>query len=432
MIRKIIIVCLLITCLYAQTAISPSAGDGSESNPYQIATLRNLYWITADSSNWDKHYIQTADIDASGTSNWYIGWLPIGNETKAFTGTYNGQYFKIDFLTIDNISRPMYNQGLFGVVRNAELLNIALINASMRFATDWNSESKVGLLAGYCDSSNVENCYSVGEVRCTNVCGGLIGKLTGNSTVSKCYTKGIIYAIGIKAGGIAGYVSNSLIESCYSDVFISAENDVGPITSYTSDDLSVNECYSSNIAMCDPLTYGIKDTNNFCLFYCSPWGSVYFRHTMITKVQLKDPMTYLNAGWDFVNETENGIEDIWDIDISGVINDGYPFLAWEHTDTTYFTSIAELQLPENYKLFQNYPNPFNPITTIGYAIPFDSHVKLTIYNISGRLVETLVDEFNPAGVHRVKWNASKYSSGIYIYRLETSHGLHSRKMLLIK
>ena len=56
MIRKIIIVCLLITCLYAQTATPPSTGDGSESNPYQIASLENLYWIAVDSSNWDEHY----------------------------------------------------------------------------------------------------------------------------------------------------------------------------------------------------------------------------------------------------------------------------------------------------------------------------------------------------------------------------------------
>ncbi len=90
------------------------------------------------------------------------------------------------------------------------------------------------------------------------------------------------------------------------------------------------------------------------------------------------------------------------------------------------------QNPEAFQLSQNYPNPFNPTTTIDYAIPEASDVKLSIYDISGHLVETLVDELNQAGTHKVKWDASKYSSGIYIYRLESSHGIHSRKMVLIK
>jgi len=94
--------------------------------------------------------------------------------------------------------------------------------------------------------------------------------------------------------------------------------------------------------------------------------------------------------------------------------------------------IDEVDNPTQFTLSQNYPNPFNPITTIDYAIPEDSHVKLSIYNISGRLVETLVDEFKPAGAYKVKWNASKYSSGIYIYTLKYEDKHISRKMLLIK
>jgi len=89
-------------------------------------------------------------------------------------------------------------------------------------------------------------------------------------------------------------------------------------------------------------------------------------------------------------------------------------------------------LPGKFTLSQNYPNPFNPTTAIGYAIPEDSYVKLSIYDISGHLIETLVNEYHQAGQYNVKWNASKYSSGIYISRLESSHGTHSRKMILIK
>ena len=89
-------------------------------------------------------------------------------------------------------------------------------------------------------------------------------------------------------------------------------------------------------------------------------------------------------------------------------------------------------LPREYQLYQNYPNPFNPVTTIGYDIKEDARVRLNIYNVSGRLIETLADEHHQAGHYKTKWDASKYSSGIYIYRLEYGDKHISRKMLLLK
>jgi len=76
---------------FAQTA-TPPAGDGTESNPYEIATLENLYWLSQSDTAWDKHYIQTADIDAAATSGWDndSGFTPIGNKNTEFSGTYNG------------------------------------------------------------------------------------------------------------------------------------------------------------------------------------------------------------------------------------------------------------------------------------------------------------------------------------------------------
>ena len=63
----------------AQTATMP-VGNGTLSNPYQIATLENLYWLTYSYSEWNKYFIQTADIDASSTSGWWTGgWVPLGD-----------------------------------------------------------------------------------------------------------------------------------------------------------------------------------------------------------------------------------------------------------------------------------------------------------------------------------------------------------------
>jgi hypothetical protein len=97
-------------------------------------------------------------------------------------------------------------------------------------------------------------------------------------------------------------------------------------------------------------------------------------------------------------------------------------------------------IPTSFKLYQNFPNPFNPTTTIKFDIPVKSSVTLKIYDLLGREVETILNnEFKTAGWYEVNWNASKYASGVYIYRIEalqagTSTGdfVQSRKMVLIK
>ena len=94
--------------------------------------------------------------------------------------------------------------------------------------------------------------------------------------------------------------------------------------------------------------------------------------------------------------------------------------------------IAPTGIPETYSLGQNYPNPFNPVTTISFGLPDDAIVNLTVYNILGRQVGTLVNGKTDAGYHSVKWDASKLPSGIYIYRLKTDDFTGVKKMLLIK
>jgi len=74
--------------------------------------------------------------------------------------------------------------------------------------------------------------------------------------------------------------------------------------------------------------------------------------------------------------------------------------------------------PKEYTLYQNYPNPFNPVTTIKYSLPFDSNVRIAVYNILGELLDILVDETKQVGFHDYNWNASNLASGIYIYTIE--------------
>ena len=85
-----------------------------------------------------------------------------------------------------------------------------------------------------------------------------------------------------------------------------------------------------------------------------------------------------------------------------------------------------------FKLYDPYPNPFNPITNICYQIKEQSFVKLTIYDINGRLVETLVNEQKDAGYYTVNWNADNVVSGIYFYGIKAGDFSSVKKCLVIK
>lgn len=97
------------------------------------------------------------------------------------------------------------------------------------------------------------------------------------------------------------------------------------------------------------------------------------------------------------------------------------------------TSAEELAETVNeFQLDQNYPNPFNPATTIRYAVPEASHVTLKVYDITGRLVATLVDANREAGFHHVTLDGTQLASGIYIYRMQAGSFSQTRKLTLIK
>ena len=94
-------------------------------------------------------------------------------------------------------------------------------------------------------------------------------------------------------------------------------------------------------------------------------------------------------------------------------------------------------VPEEYALSQNYPNPFNPSTTISFSVPVEGNVVLSIYDITGRLVSTLVDKNMSDGYHQVTWDSkdmtgSSVSAGLYIYSLQAEGVALTRKMILMK
>jgi subtilisin-like proprotein convertase family protein len=90
------------------------------------------------------------------------------------------------------------------------------------------------------------------------------------------------------------------------------------------------------------------------------------------------------------------------------------------------------EIPKNFNLSQNYPNPFNPVTNIKFSIPKSGNVSLKVYDILGRQVAELVNEFKPQGSYVVDFNATSLASGVYFYRIETADFTDVKKMLMVK
>lgn len=157
---------------------------------------------------------------------------------------------------------------------------------------------------------------------------------------------------------------------------------------------------------------------------------------------------YAGYGFDKILKTTNGGNDWgYQVDTGGSLHlsfidvlNGWTanFIGITHTingggQITY-TGLQNInnEIPNSFKLYQNYPNPFNPITNVKYQITQSTFVNITVYDILGRNIETLVNENQKAGTYLVDWNAQKYTSGIYFYKLITKDYSETRKMTLIK
>ncbi len=317
------------TGLIAQTAIAPAAGVGSEGNPYEVATLGNLYWITASntvvpnpnqSARWSSHYIQTANIDASETSNWFDGegWTAIGD----FTGSYNGQGNTIAGLFIN---QPEANSiGLFGYATGALIENLGLTNVSI------NGRVGVGGLVGRLrNESTISHCYSIGSVTgALWYVGGLVGRQEGNSTISSCYSMGS--ASGAHSvGGLVGEVAtDSAIFNSYSTASATATgaNVGGLVGRQASNSILLNSYSTGSVAggsssiggLVGSLLTGSTIANSY-------WNIETSGQTTSAGGEGRntDEMTYPYAAntyldWDFTY--------YWAVDDEFTINSGYPYL----------------------------------------------------------------------------------------------------------
>mgnify|MGYP000668574014 CR=1 FL=1 len=141
---------------------------------------------------------------------------------------------------------------------------------------------------------------------------------------------------------------------------------------------------------------------------------------------------YINYTFSLNNYRQNNV--LLRIGGYSPYGDTYLFDDITIADSTGWTGIEDLTgiTPTDFELSQNYPNPFNPSTTIRYAIPNESKVSITVFNLLGQQVSTLVNDIQSAGYHEVEFNASELSSGVYLYRINAVSNIGSREFTSTK
>lgn len=341
--------------LWAQNAVAPTEGDGSINTPYEIETWQNLYWLSQNDTEWDKHFEQTADIILPADINTWdgdAGWTPIGNGTTPFRGTYDGQNHVIENLFIDRPNDDF--QGLFGAMVGINANNIAILRNIRIDGVDITALGRVGSLLGKVDDNHhtlIENCQAVnGTVQGEFTAGGLVGANNGTLTgppasnqtllqycfadIDVIFTGDGTSGIDIKIGGLVGCGQRGTIRNSFALGDVNGINGthkadrVGGLAGCI-DQGSVTNAYALGVVTADnnntgPLVgrgaglgagAGGGITNSF-YNVANTDPSFNTLGTAETETNLKDEDTFKNAGWDFDN--------IWAIDPT--VNNGFPYL----------------------------------------------------------------------------------------------------------
>ena len=344
-------ICLLafVSLMFAD-GIQP-AGSGIETDPYQIATLDNLLWLSTNTASWDKHFIQTSDIDASDTENWNSseGFTPIGNNTDRFSGSYDGNYNTILNLYID---RPdSEKQAMFGMIQGAVIQNLLLENVSI------TARRHIGGLIGFAGwSASIEHCHSSGSVNTTyDWAGGLIGYASSGTVISQSSSSCDVTGGSTIGGLIGGTSSYCEVYDCYATGSVSGGNTKGGFSG--SDDWlyssAIHRSYSTGLVSDGSWTGGFIGDDGVaydCFWDMQTSGQTTSDGgTGKNTLQMQDIATFtdltstgLDNPWDFVNNPNDDTadDDIWTI--NSTLNNGYPVLTWRLLNADFKTYETEI------------------------------------------------------------------------------------------
>jgi len=363
-----------------------SGGSGTADDPYRIETAKDLNDIGNHQEDLDKHFILINDVNLaeySGTQFNRIGtdW------NSAFTGVFNGNSHKIWNFTWDS-NGINYYIGLFGYVIGGQIKDLGMENVDVNtvdgvgvgglvgvndYGTITNCystgsvsgyscvgglvgdiyygtirtcysagsvsgkrffESYVGGLVGFNAGGDISNCYSTSSVSGSNVgsdiVGGLVGYSDNEGTITNCYSTGSVDGNDC-VGGLVAY-NNGMITNCYSIGNVSGTGGWSSVGGLVAGNYgTIANCYSTGNVSGPHIVGGLVGYNVFDGKVLTSFWDVNTSGqtssaggTPKTTAEMKAKSTFTDAGWDFVCETINGLNDVWTIK-EGV---DYPKLVW--------------------------------------------------------------------------------------------------------
>jgi hypothetical protein len=350
-------------------------GTGEPNDPYLIYTPCQMNEIGADANDWDNHFLLCADIDLSEYTGTEFNIIGVGRwdctldlcrlDGTPFTGVFDGNGHTISNFTYEYIGDKF--TGLFGYVHgeSAQIKNLDLRDVDIDVqhsggdpdygATgsligelfdgtvigcyiqggNLSGGSRVGGMVGVNDDGTITNCYSTGSVSGSSYVGGLVGGGTG--TITYCYSNGHVSGsdrVGGLAGGNFGNISD-----CYATGSVSGDDTVGGlvgmnglcIPDYGCYPGTISDSYSVGSVSGDSLVGGLVGHHEFgsvndCFWDVNTSGLDNSGGGMgKTTAEMQTKSTFTDTGWDFVGETVNGPNDIWDI-CEGT---NYPKFVWQ-------------------------------------------------------------------------------------------------------
>jgi hypothetical protein len=314
-------------------------GTGVSNDPYLIYTAQHLNNISTEPNDWGKHFKLMADIDLTGYSyNQALIAPDIDTDEYYFQGNryvgiFDGNHHTISNLTITGVSYL----GLFGELGfGSTVKNLGVVDVNISGSGD----AAGGLLGHSREGANIIRCYSTGTVDGDDDIGGLVGINGGNMT--QCYSISTVSGNYIIGGLLGANERQAIVANCYSTGAVNGDDVVGGLMGFNLGEAT--HCYSAGVVTADQRVGGLVgwiygnivssfwdiDTSNQADMCGSQeeGASGCDDSFGLTTLSMQTASTFLDAGWDFVEETENGIEDLW------WINEGqdYPRLWWKLSD----------------------------------------------------------------------------------------------------
>ncbi len=278
---------LIVLCQFINLSVKAqfSGGDGSKSDPWQIASLEQLDSVHNHLSG---NFILTSDLNFKGSvydsTNSVNGWISIGTEEEPFIGDFNGNGHIINNLYVRNHNTNYH--GLFGYVKNSTIDSLALVNYTVLGSND------IGGLVGEAENSAIYHCYASGYISGHYNVGGVIG--TSMSTnISCCYFNGEVIG-NTSVGGIIGYAEETNMTQSYSCCYVIAVESEGLLVGSGIGNY-FDACYYIS-SFGDRGYYGVGNL----YYYVSDYEEGDNEITHLSFNEMRDIRSF--KGFDFVNE----------------------------------------------------------------------------------------------------------------------------------